>query len=92
MNSVQQLIQKQKKKTEIFQIQSLENLDALESSSQNQPSEMGVSDSTIATKKEESPAKVEDYFKNGTPEFDNFDQNVKYGDSRSSFMMTRAQT
>lgn len=55
---------------------------------------MGVSDSTDATKKQESPAKVEDYFKNGTVEFENFDQKttVKYGDSRTSFMMPRAQT
>jgi len=31
---------------------------------------MGVSDSTIATKKQQSPAKVEDYFKNGSTEFE----------------------
>jgi hypothetical protein len=34
---------------------------------------MGVSDSTIATKKEEAPAKAEDYF-NGSTELEVFDQ------------------
>jgi hypothetical protein len=51
LNAVHKLIQKQKKK-EIFQVQSLDNLDTCDSTSQNQVSEMGASDTTTATKKE----------------------------------------
>jgi hypothetical protein len=91
--AVQKFLQKQKKK-DIFQVQSLENLDTCDSVSHHQASEMGVSESTNAsTKKEDAPAKVEDYF-GGNNGFEILDQQseVKYGDSRSSFMMPRAST
>lgn len=69
---MQKLIQKQKKK-DIFQVQSLETIDTSDASSQNPASEIAASESTIATKKEEAPAKVEDYFSGGS-EFEVFDQ------------------
>jgi len=72
LNSVQKLIQKQKKKN-IFQVQSLETLDTSDATSQDPVSETAASESTIATKKEEAPAKVEDYFSGGS-EFEVFDQ------------------
>jgi hypothetical protein len=73
-------------------VQSLENLDTCDSVSLNQASEMGVSDSTNATSKKDTPAKVEDYFSGSSAmEFDGQkSEETMFGSSKRSFMMPRA--